>query len=308
MVFANRSLGLEICGDGARIALVGGKRDKPGLTAYGTASFPAETVRISLKELNVLNPPAFVAAIREMYLRLLTSERRVSVSLPDAAGRVVLLDVETRFKSKDEGTDIIRWKLKKTFPYDISEAHLDYQVVEEKETGEVALLVSLIARSVVHQYEDLFVEAGLEPNRIDFTTFNLYRLFAERLELAENSVVISYYGDVVSMLVFYGGTLQFYRAKEMPAGMLDPNRVFRELNSSFLISREKLSGHTPTEAFCICAANDAEALCAVVAEATGLEPVLLDVERVITRNNGLAIDRATLGTLTASLGAATRNL
>lgn len=308
MWFARKALGLEISSDGAKMALIGVKRNQPELKAYGVAPFPAGVVRVSPKEVNVQNPATFVATVREMYLKLLTPEKRVSVSLPDASGRVVLLDLETRFKNRDEGADIIRWKLKKTFPYDISEAHLDYQVVEETETGEISLLVSFIAKPVVHQYEELLVEAGLEPNRIDFTTFNLYRLFAQRLELAENSVVITCYGEVTSMLVFYGGALKFYRAKEMPGGLQEPNRLFRELNSSFLVFREKYPDHAPTEAFCISSGDEGEALCAIVAEATGLAPVLLEGERVVAHENTNAIDGKILRTLTASLGAATRNL
>ena len=308
MLFAGKTLGIEICNDGARIALVTGKRNLPGLTAYGTAAFPGDTVQFSLREANVRNPSAFVATIREMYLRLLTNVRQVSLSLPDAAGRVVLLDVETRFKNRDEGADVIRWKLKKTFPFDINEAHLDYQVLQEKETGEMAVLAALIARPVVRQYEDLLVEAGLEPNRIDFTTFNLYSLFSGRLELADNSLLITCYGGVVGILILSGGVLEFYRAKEMPGDSFDPNRIFREINSSFLVYQGKYPGHSPTEAFCIYPGDDAAAFCALVAEATGLEPVVLDVERVVTRENGLVLDRRTLQTLTAALGAATRNL
>jgi type IV pilus assembly protein PilM len=308
MLFAGKTLGIEICNDGARIALVTGKRDLPGLTAYGTAAFPNDTVQFSLRETNVLNPSAFVATIREMYLKLLTKVRQVSVSLPDAAGRVVLLDVETRFKNRDEGADVIRWKLKKTFPFDINEAHLDYQVLQEKETGEMAVLCALIARPVVRQYEDLLVEAGLEPNRIDFTTFNLYSLFSGRLELADNSMLITRYGGVVGILILSGGVLEFYRAKEMAGDSFDPNRIFREINSSFLVYQGKYPGHTPTEAFCVYSGDDYAAFCTLVAEATGLEPVVLDVERVVTREGGLVLDRRTLHTLTAAIGAATRNL
>jgi len=308
MLFARKALGIEICNDGARIALIGGKKDLPGLTAFGTAVFPDDTVQFSLREVNVRNPSVFVATIREMYLKLLTNVRQVSVSLPDAAGRVVLLDVDTRFKSRDEGADVIRWKLKKTFPFDINEAHLDYQVLQEKETGEMAILASLIARPVVRQYEDLLVEAGLEPNRIDFTTFNLYRLFSGRLELADNSILITSCGGVVGIMIFSGGVLEFYRAKEMPDDIVDPNRIFREINSSFLVYQGKYPGHSPTEAFCVSSADDAAAFCALVAEATGLEPVVLDVERVVSRESGLVLDRRTLRSLTAALGSATRNL
>jgi type IV pilus assembly protein PilM len=308
MLFSKKAMGLEICNDGARIALVEGKRALPLLSAFGAASFPADTVKLSLRENNVLNPAAFVTAIRELYLKLLTNVRQVCVSLPDSTGRVVLLDVETRFKSRDEGADIIRWKLKKNFPFDVNEAHLDYQVIQERETGEISLLVSLIARQVILQYEDLLVEAGLEPNRIDFTTFNLYNLFSQRLELADNSFLVTSHGGVLGILIFYDGMLEFCRAKELPGINPDANRIFRELNSSFLVHQEKYPNHSSTEAFCIYSAEDAEAFCALVTEATGLEPVLLDVERAVSRDKCPSVDKKTLRTLTAALGAAARNL
>lgn len=308
MLFAKKALGLEIYNDGARIALVEGKRAMPFLSAFGAASFPADTVKFSLRENNVLNPAAFVATVREMYLKLLTNVRHVSVSLPDSTGRVILLDIETRFKSRDEGAEIIRWKLKKNFPFDVNEAHLDYQVIQEKETGEISLLVSLIARQVVRQYEDLLAEAGLEPNRIDFTTFNLYHLFSQRLELAVNSFLITCHGGVLGILIFYDGMLEFCRAKELPGSKPDANRIFREINSSFLINQEKYPSHSSTEAFCIYSADDPEAFCALVTEATGLEPVLLDVERVLSRDKRPSVEKKTLRELTAALGAAARNL
>lgn len=308
MLFAKQALGIEIDHDGVKMALVGGMRAMPRLEASGMAPFPAETIRLSLREPNVLDPAAFVSTVRETYLKLLTNTQRVSVSLPDATGRIILLDLDTRFKSRSEGADIIRWKLKKSLPYDISEAHLDYQLLREKDTGEVSVLASLITRQVVNQYEDLLLEAGMEPNRIDFTTFNLYRIFASRLELAENAVVMASYGGVVSMLIFFGGVLEFYRAKEIAGGMREANRVFRDLNSSLLVYQDKHPGHIITEAFCIAASEEAETFRTVAGEAVGLEPLLLDVDRVVSRSNILATDRNTLDLLTAALGAATRNL
>ena len=308
MLFAKKSLGIEICRDGVRMALVGGARTMPCLKVCTVAPFPAETVRLSLREPNVLNPAAFVATVRETYLRLLTKTRRVSVSLPDATGRVVLLDLDTRFRSRSEGADIIRWKLKKSLPYDIGEAHLDYQVLEERETGEVSVLASFINRQVVNQYEELLLEAGMEPKRIDFTTFNLYRLFTGRLELAENAVVMAIYGDVVSMLIFYDGILEFYRAKEVAGGMHEPNKVFRDLNSSFLVFQDKHPGHIITEAFCIAGGDEAEAFLSVAGEAVNLEPLLLDAGRIVSTGDNFVTDRKTLRLLTAAMGAATRNL
>lgn len=308
MLFAKKALGIEICNDGARIVLITGKPDMPRMSAFSEASLPADTLRFSLREENVLNPKAFVAALRELHLKLPPHGRQVSLSLPDSTGRTMLLDIETRFKSRDEGAEIIRWKLKKSYPFDINEAHLDYQVIQEKETGEVSLLVSLIALPVVRQYEDLLVEAGLEPNRIDFTTFNLYTLFSQRLDLSENSILVTCHDGVVGILIFYNGKLEFCRIKELSGGISEPNRIFREINSSVLIFSEKFSGHSPTEAFCVYSEADAGGFSALVSEATGIDPVLLDAEKVVVRDNSPLTDGKTLRRYAAALGAAARNL
>ena len=121
MFFSKQAMGIEICQDEVRLVLLDGKRTKPRLGAYVIPSFPAGTVRLSSKEPNVQNPQAFVTSIRESYLRLVTKEQKISVSLPDSIGRAILLEMETRFKSRDEGNDLIRWKLKKSFPFDINE-------------------------------------------------------------------------------------------------------------------------------------------------------------------------------------------
>ena len=163
-------------------------------------------------------------------------------------------------------------------------------------------------KRVVRQYEDLIADAGLEPNRIDFTTFNLYNLFAERLELAENSFLVTSHGAALGVLIFYDGLLEFCRSKELPGGALETNRAFRELNSSLIVYKERYPAHVPTEAFCIHSGDNGDAFSAMVAEVTGMEPVMLDVDKVIGGGKSPAIDRKTLRTLTAALGAASRNL
>ncbi len=308
MFFSHNALGIEIVKDGARMVSVSGKPHRPRLEACYEVLFPPETMSISFKELNVLNPASFVTKIREAHVRLLVGTSRVSVSLPDSAGRVVLLDLETRFKTKEEGADIIRWKLKKNLPFDINDMHLDYQVVQERETGNVSSLVSLISRQVVNQYEDLLSEAGLQPNRIDFTTFNIYRYFASRLESIENAALICWRTGILSILIFHNGVPDFYRTKELPSGFSGANRFYREINSSLLFYRDKNPGYSMNEVFFVASRDDIEIVRGVIAESAGLEPVLLDAGRVVTRKEGLRVDAMNLHALSASIGAAVRNL
>ncbi|UFS70873.1 pilus assembly protein PilM [Geomonas sp. RF6] len=305
MLFAKRGVGLELAPDGLKLALAGGSARALKVEGYQTAPFPEGTLRLSRREPNVLNPQAFVSAVREGYLKLLARGKSVSVSLPDAVGRVLLLDLEARFKSREEGLDIIRWKLKKNFPMEISSMHLDYQTLHQTESGAVSLLVSLISRDIITQYEELLLLAGVEPRFIDFTSFNLYRLFAHRLEMAENLAFVTFYGGSLSMLIFYAGELCFYRNKELAS---DAASLYREVNSSFLVYKDKFPGRPVNDVFCMAGPAEAEAFRVLVSEASGIEPVLLDVERLTSSGSGFSAERATLHTLCGALGAAARSL
>lgn len=302
MLMSSKGVGVEVSSEGLSLVLAG-RGKTPKIEAGINVPFAPGMVALSRREPNVTDPKGFVAALREAHLRLLTNERSVCVSIPDAAGRVVLLDLEARFKNREEGMDVIRWKLKKSLPFDMSEVHLDYQTLEEKENGAVSLLVSLISRPVVTQYEELLLEAGLEPKLIDFTSFNLYRLFLPRLEMAVDGAFLSFYRGAMNVLIFQGGILSFYRSKE---GLDDVQSLYREVNSSFLVFRDRFPGQAVTEVLCMAAPGDAESFRAVVAEASGLEPVLLDLERMVQQAPTLGMDRTALHAMAGALGAALR--
>jgi type IV pilus assembly protein PilM len=308
MFLARKALGIEICHNGARMVQVTGQSHSPTLAAYQEFSFLPDTLRISLKEENVVDATQFVTKVRDAHLKLLAGTSRISVSLPDAAGHVHLLDLETRFRAKEEGIDVIRWKLKKNFPLDINEMHLDYQVLREKENGDISVLVSFIARRVVKQYEDLMVEAGLQPNRIDFTTFNLFRYFSSRLENIGNAALIVSYSGNLSVLMFTDGVLDFYRSKEFSAGTGGANRLYREISNSFLSYCDTRPGWSLNEVFFVSAQDTVEVMREVIAEAAERDPVLLDASRIIRRNAGPSPGSSVLHTLAAAVGAATRNL
>ncbi|WP_298438138.1 pilus assembly protein PilM [Geobacter sp.] len=298
---------MDISPHGVNLAALGGSAKAPRLLACSSAAFPEGTLRIVHREPNVLDPAVFVGTIREAYNRLLMKTRQVSVSLPDASGHVMLLDLETRFRSHEEGRDIIRWKLKKSVPYDVSDIHLDYQILREKENGELSVLVAIISLQVVTQYEDLILEAGMQPNRIDFTTFNLCRPFARRLEMSEASLLVAYHEGVLSILVFSEGVLEFFRTKELGGAELDMNRVFMEVNSSLLLYRDKNPGHEVKEAFFL-GGGETPLFRAVISEACGIEPQTPEIGRIIAISDAIPGGSESVAPLAAALGAAMRNL
>ncbi len=307
-MFNNHSVGMEISHDGISMVVLSGKHKLPKLHSFSTNTLSSEIMQFSFRDLNISNPSRFISIVRDTYAKLLTPAIRVSLSLPDSLGRIMLLNLETRFKNRQEGADLIRWKLKKNFPLDIDSVHLDYQVLRESEAGGTITLVSLISKQIVSQYEDLLNDSGLEPVYIDFTTFNLYRFFQKRLSFTDNSVFVSFFGGVLSFSAFFEGIIEFYRSKEISAGEFDAERIYREINNTMLVYRNSHPSRVPDELFCVTSLDTENNFSTLAAEVIGMEPQVLHAGDFVTGEKDLFCDGPTLQHLSPALGAAVRSL
>jgi type IV pilus assembly protein PilM len=308
MLFARKSLGVEINPSGVVFALLGGTSANPQLERVAAAPLPSGALKASLRELNIHDPQAFGDALRGAHNLLLYSGTRLSVTLPDSVGRVLLLDMEGRFKSRTEALDLIRWKLKKSLPFDLADTHLDYQQLTVRDNGDMALMVALVSKAVICQYEELIVAGGFVPARIDFNSFNLYRTFENRLSLQEDLAVISFYAGSLNVMIFADGILEFQRIKDMSASTGVDSRVYMEINSSLMVYRERFPDRVVQHVSCIAPPGVAVEFCEMVAEATGFDPILLEVKSAVTPSDTAPADQESLYPFTSAIGAALRSL
>lgn len=307
MMFAGKTIGVEISSHGVMCAVTGGSAASPRVERVASAFFAPGTLHASLREANVLDPDAFVAALKSSFNLLLCRSQRVAVSLPDSVCRIMLLDLEGRFKSRAEALDLIRWKLKKSIPLDTADTHIDYQQLAVRENGDLALLVAIASRTVIAQYEDLITQAGLSPARIDCNTFNICRLFDRRLSLQDECIVISYYANSLTIVAFVQGIPEFIRTKDLTGTSATDSRVYMEINSSLLVYKERFPEHPVQTVFCVAAPDTAPDFQEMVAEATGLTPHLLEVKGAVTPGNSAPGDQIRLFPYTAAIGAALRS-
>jgi len=307
MIFQSRALGLEIYQNGFSWVMASGSAASPRIERYETVTSAEDFLKPSIKELNIIDPNTLGSAIRESYYRLATPIDHVSLSIPETVGRVMMLDMDSPVKNKAEGVDQVKWKLKKSYPLDLNDIHLDYQVLKGTESGGTTLLVALVSRNIINEFEELLLVNNLQPSKIDFATFNLYRLFASRLEIEDHlAFVISFRGSL-AVMIFQNGILDFFRSKQVASALNDPVRLYREVNSSLLVYSDNKGGWKPQKLFYYAPPAERALFRSVLFEATGTEPFLVDTDLFISSSRQV-IDRSALpGTLSA-LGAASRSL
>jgi len=117
-----------------------------------------------LTEANVRQPEAVREAIREALGGLSSRTRDVIGVLPDAAVRVVLLDFDTLPTNRQEAEGVVRFRLKKSLPFDVEKAKVSYHAHPADAGLHVVAAVAL--SSVVEDYESAFRDAGFSPGMI----------------------------------------------------------------------------------------------------------------------------------------------
>src|SRR5580700_6679544 len=116
-----------------------------------TGELPKGSVVPDLLETNVREPKGVFETIRETLGSLNSRSRDVIAVLPDAAVRVVLLDFETLPSDRGEAEAVVRFRLKKSLPFDVDKAKVSYQ--SQTSTTGLKVIASVALHSVLDDYE-----------------------------------------------------------------------------------------------------------------------------------------------------------
>jgi type IV pilus assembly protein PilM len=118
------------------------------------------TVVPDLTEANLRDGSALRQAIESALGSVGARSHDVIAILPDTAVRVVLLDFETLPAKPEEAEAVVRFRLKKSLPFDLDEARISYHAQTGKGTQVVA---AVVLKSVLEEYESAFRDAGYSP-------------------------------------------------------------------------------------------------------------------------------------------------
>jgi type IV pilus assembly protein PilM len=114
-----------------------------------------------LTENNLRQRSSVVSALREALESVGGRGRDVVAVLPDAAVRVVLLDFDSLPEKREEAEGVVRFRLRKSLPFDVDKATVSYHA-QTSGTG-MRVVAAVALNSVVADYESAFREAGFSP-------------------------------------------------------------------------------------------------------------------------------------------------
>ena len=134
------------------------------LEAVNAQALPAGTVTPGLQQANVSSHDALVAAMRESLAPVAGRSRDITLVIPDASTRILLLDFETLPEKAQDADAVVRFRLKKSLPFDVDASAVSF----DRQVGGDGLRVvaAVTPKSVLQEYESVARDAGYNPGAV----------------------------------------------------------------------------------------------------------------------------------------------
>jgi len=189
---------------------------------------------------NVVDADALSAAIRSLVNGAGQRKRRsAAVILPDYCARVAVLDFDSFPSSAEEQASLVRFRAKRTAPFDLDSAALGFFVQPRPGTKRYDVVVAAISLEILARYEAAFRAANLHPGFVTVSTLAALELIrADGLTLTARMA-----GQVLTVVVQQARLLRLWRCVELPE--LHPEEVMNVLHPTIAYTEDEF-GQRPS--------------------------------------------------------------
>lgn len=156
---ARPRLACEVMANGVIAARAADKASR--LELFTWRKLAPGAVAPSLGGPNIQDGEALRAAVSSALGAVAGKERDIILIVPDAAIRVLLLDFETLPAKQQDVDPIIRFRLKKSLPFDVEHAAVSCDI--RRDNGNIRVVAAVSPRAVIDDYETAFRDAGYQP-------------------------------------------------------------------------------------------------------------------------------------------------
>lgn len=224
------SVGLEISREYiSAVELVSGDKEVV-LKKHGKTEVLPSFIVPSLSEKNIPDADKFKETIKTLFSNAGISGKRISLAVPDAGVKISFVEFEDIPKEREKVMELIKWNLKKALPFPSDEAIVDFQIINvpSDRSRLYRLIVALMRKAVLEQYEILLSDCRLIPEVIIPSSFASYNLYHDCLLGTPVCALLTVSPKNITVMVIKHGKPCFHRSKEI-GGEKD---ALREISAS----------------------------------------------------------------------------
>lgn len=196
---------------------------------------------------NVTDAAALEEAIAQGKRNLRLTSGTAALLIPEPSVRVFVLSVDSFPKSGKERDTFLRWRIGKQMPLIPEDARIDFAATPGR--GARKVIVAMVRRAVVGEYEALFEKAGLKPVLVTAPSLALVNLV--RRDGPGAGILINLEDETLTFLALSGPGWALYRLKDVGVtggggGGERAENIVREAENTirFLADKDKLKIET----------------------------------------------------------------
>lgn len=217
------TLAIEVSPDrvaGARFTRTG------SLHGYSVEALPKGAIVPSAVEPNLANAAGVKSALRNICQTLEVQDADAALLLPDPVIRVFVQHFENFPRSSQEAIPMLRWKLKKSVPFEVEDTLLSYMRQTPKAEG-VDVVTAIARVRIVKEYEAILEGASIRPGVVLSSTLAAISLLDDR----KPTLLARVSGSALTTAIVREGVLAGYRCTELPAhaDVLTPQMLLEEI-------------------------------------------------------------------------------
>jgi type IV pilus assembly protein PilM len=231
------SLVVEIAS--SHVAVAGWSKSGRDLDNYAVEPLPVGTVMASPVDANVVQPEGVKTALRKAFARVPLRGAPVALLIPDPVVRVFILPFETFPRRTDEALGMLRWRLKKSVPFDVDETAVSWMRQASKDGG-LEIVAAVARQRIVREYEDILTSFDANAGVVMSSTLSTLPL----LEDEGATLLVRMCGRTLVTVITQRGGLCVYRSTEMAAeaGALDPQAMLDEIFPAIAYFQDTFGG------------------------------------------------------------------
>jgi type IV pilus assembly protein PilM len=170
----------------------------------------AGTISVSPLRDNVLMPDELAAAVRALApVNGARKRRDIALILPDYCARVAVLDFDNFPADAKEQLSLVRFRMKKSVPFDVESAAVGYWA--QTAGGKVDVVAAVAPVEIIARYEAPFRAAGMNPGFVTTSSLAMLHLVEGR----QVTVIAKLSGNVLTLMVLNGGVVKLIRCLEL---------------------------------------------------------------------------------------------
>jgi type IV pilus assembly protein PilM len=183
-----------------------------GLDGFAIEPLPPGAIVPTAVEANLIDAAEVRAAVGRVFSRLRAKDEDVALLLPDSVIRVFVLHFDVFPRKAEEAIPILRWRLKKSVPFEAEETVISYMRQSPRDDG-VDIVTGLARLRIVREYESLVESVGMAPGVVMSSTLAAVPLLPDE----RPALLARVAGTALTTAIVREGVLCGYRCTTLPS-------------------------------------------------------------------------------------------